>query len=184
MLPKGFALQPRWPLSNLSNIHLRIARLTFCTSRPSCAARSMTPFRILVDVQKKFLSAPKFAVVGASKDQSKYGTKVLKWYQARDKDVTPVHPKEDELEGVKTVRTISDLAAPTETSVHIITPPKVTLSVLEQAKTIGTPALWLQPGAEDEAVVSYIKENGLEDKVIYGGPCILVEGDGILRSLL
>ena len=50
--------------------------------------------------------------------------------------------------------------------------------------TVLVPALWLQPGAEDGAVVSYIKENGLEDKVIYGGPCILVEGDGILRSLL
>ena len=46
------------------------------------------------------------------------------------------------------------------------------------------PALWLQPGAEDEAVVKYIKENGLADKVIYGGPCILVEGDNIIQSLL
>ncbi|KAI9067335.1 NAD-P-binding protein [Trametes sanguinea] len=137
----------------------------------------------LVEVQKKFLSSPKYAVVGASKDQSKFGTKVLKWYQARNIDVTPVHPKEEELEGLKTVRTIADLPAPTETSVHIITPPKVTLGILEQAKALGVPALWLQPGAEDEAVVSYIKENGLEDKTIYGGPCILVEGDGILRSL-
>ena len=46
------------------------------------------------------------------------------------------------------------------------------------------PALWLQPGAEDAAVVEFIKENGLADRVIYGGPCILVEGDGIIRSLL
>lgn len=61
---------------------------------------------------------------------------------------------------------------------------QVTLGILEQAKALNIPALWLQPGAEDAAVVSYIKENGLEDKVIYGGPCILVEGDGILRSLL
>ncbi|OSD07035.1 NAD-P-binding protein [Trametes coccinea BRFM310] len=142
----------------------------------------------LVEVQKKFLSSPKYAVVGASKDQSKFGTKVLKWYQARNIDVTPVHPKEEELEGLKTIRTIADLPAPTQTSVHIITPPKashlhVTLGILEQAKALGVPALWLQPGAEDEAVVSYIKENGLEDKTIYGGPCILVEGDGILRSL-
>ncbi len=30
----------------------------------------------LTDIQKKFLSAPLYAVVGASKDQSKYGTKV------------------------------------------------------------------------------------------------------------
>ena len=66
-------------------------------------------------VQATFLSAPKYAVVGASKDQTKFGTKVssfrisirtrmrtiadtttfeqvLKWYQARSKDVTPVHP--------------------------------------------------------------------------------------------
>ena len=61
---------------------------------------------------------------------------------------------------------------------------QITLGILEKAKELNVPALWLQPGAEDDAVVSYIKENGLEDKVIYGGPCILVEGDGIIRSLL
>ncbi|KAI0694992.1 NAD-P-binding protein [Cerioporus squamosus] len=138
----------------------------------------------LIDIQKKFLSAPHYAVVGASKDQSKYGTKVLKWYQGRNKDVIPVHPKEDELEGLKTIRSIAELPAPTETSISIITPPKITLGILEKAKELNVPALWLQPGAEDETVVSYIKENGLADKVIYGGPCILVEGDGIIKSLL
>lgn len=43
-------------------------------------------------IQKTFLSSPYFAVVGASKDQKKFGTRVLKWYQARDLSVTPVHP--------------------------------------------------------------------------------------------
>ena len=33
--------------------------------------------------------------------------------------------KEDELEGLKTVRTIGDLPSPSETSISIITPPKV-----------------------------------------------------------
>lgn len=46
------------------------------------------------------------------------------------------------------------------------------------------PSLWLQPGAEDDAVKRFIRANGLEDKVIYGGPCILVEGDGVRKSLL
>ncbi|EMD33784.1 hypothetical protein CERSUDRAFT_56617 [Gelatoporia subvermispora B] len=138
----------------------------------------------VVEVKKVFLSSPKFAVVGASKDQTKFGTKVLKWYQNRNKDVTPVHPKEDELEGLNTIRSIADLPSPTETSISIITPPKITLGILEQAKALGVPAVWLQPGAEDETVVSYIKENGLEEKAIYGGPCILVEGDGIIQSLL
>ncbi|KAJ3513913.1 hypothetical protein NLJ89_g2687 [Agrocybe chaxingu] len=84
-------------------------------------------------VQKTFLGQPFFAVIGASKDTSKFGT-------------------------------------------------KVTLGILQQAKELDVPALWLQPGAEDEAVVEYIKEN-LADRVIYGGPCILVQGDDIRSSL-
>ncbi|SJL07486.1 uncharacterized protein ARMOST_10836 [Armillaria ostoyae] len=128
-------------------------------------------------IQKVFLSSPSFAVVGASKDQTKFGTKVLKWYQARDLDVKPVHPKEPELEGIATVQKISELSAPDQTSISI------TLGILKEAKELSVPALWLQPGAEDAAVVEYIKENGLADRVIYGGPCILVEGDGIRSQL-
>jgi predicted CoA-binding protein len=60
----------------------------------------------------------------------------------------------------------------------------VTLGLLQQAKQLNIPALWLQPGAEDDAVKSYIYANGLEDKVLYGGPCILVEGDGIRQKSL
>lgn len=111
--------------------------------------------------------------------------------------------KEDELAGVTAVRTLADLPDPTHTSVSIITNPKVrwlipllvysfgltsvpkiTLGLLEQAKALNIPTVWLQPGAEDETVVSFIKENGLEGKAIYGGPCVLVEGDTILKSLL
>jgi len=61
---------------------------------------------------------------------------------------------------------------------------QVTLSLLQQARELNIPSLWLQPGAEDDAVTSYIHANGLEDKVLYGGPCILVEGDGIWRKSL
>ena len=56
------------------------------------------------------------------------------------------------------------------------------MGILQQAKELGIPALWLQPGAEDDAVLAYIKEN-LADRAIYGGPCILVEGDSIAQSL-
>jgi len=135
-------------------------------------------------IKKGFLSSSKYAVVGASKDETKFGTKILKWYQARNKDITPIHPKETELQGVKTVRSVSDLPAPSETSISVVTPAKVTLGVLEQAKELGVPALWIQPGAEDDAVIKYIQENDLSDKVIYGGPCILVEGDDVIQSLL
>lgn len=99
------------------------------------------------------------------------------------------------------VPTLTDLLVPTETSVSIVTNPKVsfvspfcfllvrprgqvTLGLLQQARELNIPSLWLQPGAEDDAVTSYIHANGLEDKVLHGGPCILVEGDGIWKKSL
>ena len=65
----------------------------------------------------------------------------------------------------------------------IIPTTQVTLGVLEQAKASGVPALWIQPGAEDAAVIKYIEENGLQDKVIYGGACVMTEGDDVLLLL-
>lgn len=138
----------------------------------------------LAQKQKAFLSSPQYAVVGASKDQTKFGTKVLKWYQAHNKTVTPIHPKEESLEGLGTLKSIAELPSPTTTSVSIITPPSITLKVLKEAKELGIPALWLQPGAEDEEVKLYVEEAGIKDKVILGGPCILVDGASVLRSLL
>lgn len=133
--------------------------------------------------KKAFLSSSKFAVVGASKDEAKIGTKVLKWYLENNKDVTPVHPKETEIQGVTAIRALSDLPDPTNTSVSVITGPKITFGLLEQAKALGIPALWLQPGADDETIVKFINDNGLTDKVIYGGPCVLAEGSNLLSSL-
>ncbi|CAE6455726.1 unnamed protein product [Rhizoctonia solani] len=137
-----------------------------------------------MSAQTLFFKSPQFAVVGASKDQSKVGTRVLKWYQQREIVVTPVHPKEDELEGLKTVKKLADLKAPMTTSVSIVTPPKVTLGFLKEGKELGVPAFWIQPGAEDDEVRAYVTEAGLTNKVVLGGPCVLVSGDELRQSLL
>ncbi|KAG6920159.1 hypothetical protein DXG01_004925 [Tephrocybe rancida] len=134
-------------------------------------------------VGKTFLATPTFAVVGASKDQTKVGNRILRWYQTRDLDAIPVHPKEPELEGIKTITDISELSSPSTTALSIITPPRITLAVLKKAKELNVPSYWIQPGAEDDAVLKYVEENGLTDRVIHGGPCILVLGDGIRSQL-
>lgn len=134
-----------------------------------------------LQLQKSFLLSPLFAVVGASKVESKFGTKVLRWYKNRDFKVQPIHPREHTLEGFQTLKSIDLLPSPTRTSISIITPPPVTLNILKQAKSLGVPYLWLQPGAEDSDVVAYVEETGMN--VIYGGPCILRDGDGIRYEL-
>lgn len=99
---------------------------------------------------------------------------------------------EAQIEGLDCLKDLRDLPSPSTTSLEVITPPAITLKVLNTAKELGTPSIWLQPGAEDAAVVQYIRvrifhawmisieatqDEKLEDRVIYGGPCILVLGD-------
>lgn len=134
-----------------------------------------------------FASSNRFAVVGASADTSKFGFKVLQWYQAQGLDVVPVNPRSPEIAGLKTIASISSLTSPHTTSVSIITPPAVTLGVLKEARALGIPAVWLQPGCESPEIYEWVKAMQQEQQqkpmhVLMGGPCILVQGKEALDA--
>ncbi|KAG8758754.1 hypothetical protein FRC14_007469 [Serendipita sp. 396] len=133
-------------------------------------------------VQKSFIQCAKFAVLGASTNREKYGNKVLRWYQKHELPVTPINAKEDMIEGLRTVASLGDLDSLQTTGVSIITPPQVTIGALSKVLELNIPAVWIQPGAADDAVAEYIRENNLVDKVVYGGPCILVLGEQLLAN--
>ncbi|KAI9490409.1 CoA-binding protein [Zychaea mexicana] len=126
----------------------------------------------------RFITANEFAVVGASTDRSKYGNRVLRWYQANSLPVIPVNHKESAVESIPAIASIDKLKDPSKSAISIITPPKVTLQVLKQAKELGIEKIWLQPGAEDKDVMDYAREAGLD--IIAGGPCILVQGPSLM----
>lgn len=44
-------------------------------------------------------------------------------------------------------------------------------------------AVWFQPGADDGNIAKFVKEKGIQDRVVMGGPCILVSGDGIRQEM-
>ncbi|KAG8997192.1 hypothetical protein FRB94_011139 [Tulasnella sp. JGI-2019a] len=135
----------------------------------------------ITETQKKFLLSPEFAILGASKDSTKTGSKLLQWYISHGKTVTPAHPKEEVLAGIPTVKKLSDLSSPQQTSLSIVTPPKITLGALQEAETSRIPYIWIQPGAEDAAVIELIDNSEyLKARTVYGGPCILASGDEIL----
>jgi predicted CoA-binding protein len=118
-----------------------------------------------------FLNGSPFAVVGASADRSKYGNKVLRVYLQNNEKVYPVNPRGGEIEGLAAY---PDLASLPELphAVSIITPPSVTERVVEEAVELGIKHLWMQPGAESDAAISYARENGVN--VVAKGPCVLV----------
>ena len=125
-----------------------------------------------VDQQiEQFLTSPVFGVVGASSNRDKYGNKVLRCYQQNDRQVIPVHPKEEQVEGVDCVASVADLPEAVA-SVSIITPPTVTERAVEAAAAKGIKNIWMQPGAESPAAVQFCEDNGLN--VIADGSCVLV----------
>lgn len=118
-----------------------------------------------------FLAGDSFAVVGASTDRRKYGNKVLRSYLQAGRRVYAVSPNADEVEGQ---RCYPDLAALPEQvhGISIVTPPKITETIVPQAAAAGISYLWMQPGAESPAAIERAAELGL--MLIHSGPCILV----------
>ena len=125
----------------------------------------------LDDAIEAFFAGNSFAVVGASGDREKYGNKVLRSYLQAGRRVYAVNPKPGKIEGL---RTYPDLASLPERvhGVSIITPPAVTVGIVEQAARAGIRHLWMQPGAESDEAIRKAEELGLE--LIHSGPCVLV----------
>jgi len=139
---------------------------------------------------RTFFQSPNYAVVGASTNSQKYGFKVFRWYVEHDLPVTPVNPTAPAIpvngKDYATVKSLSELEKPAETAVSIITPPAVTLKTLQEAKELGIPSVFLQPGTFDDEVLKFAKDNF--EAVVAGdggwggeGWCVLVDGERGLK---
>ncbi|KAH8656474.1 hypothetical protein BGZ61DRAFT_500254 [Ilyonectria robusta] len=116
---------------------------------------------------RKFFASSAFAVVGASSNPAKFSHRVFAWYLYHDLPVTPINP-----------------------DVHLSHhSPSATLKVLQEAKELGIPSAWLQPGSFDDDVLKFANEQGGFDAVVAGdggrgheGCCILVDGERGLKA--
>ena len=120
---------------------------------------------------KAFLDGRPHAVVGASTDRSKYGNKVVRAYLQNNRAVYPVNRAANVVEGLKAYPTLADLPEAVH-GISIITPPRVTETVVERAGELGIKKIWMQPGAGSDSAMESAKRLGLN--IIGGGPCLLV----------
>jgi predicted CoA-binding protein len=120
----------------------------------------------------QFLQSTAFAVVGASSDKTKYGNQVLRCYIANNKTVYPVNPREKMVLNIPCFKSVAELPD-TVTSISIVTPPKITEQVVNDAIAKGIKNIWLQPGAESMRAIQQCLQHNIN--IIANGPCILVE---------
>jgi len=120
---------------------------------------------------EQFLASKSFGVVGASTNREKFGNKVVRVYQQEKLSVVPVNPRAEMIEGEPCVASVADLPESVK-SISVVTPPKITEQIVEQAIAMGIKNIWMQPGAESAAAVTNGLKHGLN--IIADGSCILV----------
>jgi predicted CoA-binding protein len=117
---------------------------------------------------------------------------VFAWYIHHSLPATPINPSAPSItansQSYPTLPNLSALPHPTETSVSIITPPKVTKKVLEEAKKLGIKGVWLQPGSFDDEILKQALEDWSEAGVGGDGGrggegwCVLVDGERAAKA--
>lgn len=118
----------------------------------------------------EFLTEKKLGLVGASRGGHKFGNKVLKELSSKGYEIIPVHPEAEMIDGVPCVRSVADLPA----DVHgliLVVPPAASEQLVAEAAARGIRRVWLQQGAESDAVLARCIELGV---AAVAGECILM----------
>lgn len=117
-----------------------------------------------------FVNRRVWAVVGASTDQSKFGYKVFRSLREAGYVVYPVNPKGGELEGATVYPSLAELPQ-TPDVIDIVVPPPVTEQIVSEVHKLGLDRVWMQPGAESDAAITFCEAHGIQ--VIHGA-CAMV----------
>ena len=112
----------------------------------------------------------RIAVVGASTNPEKYGNIIVNNLKSKGYTVFPVNPKAQEIAGLRVYPSLAEVPRPVDL-VNVVTPPPVSLKVLEEADRLGFPLIWFQEGSFDDKVLELLEKTRIEGIV---EACIMV----------
>lgn len=112
-----------------------------------------------------------WAVVGSVHNKEKYAYKIFKFMKNKGYDVYPVDPSGEDIDGVKSYKSLSELPVLPEAVDMVINPVRGEKFV-DEAKELGIKYIWFQPGAEAPEIIK--KAESYDINVIHG-KCVMVE---------
>ena len=105
-------------------------------------------------------AAKTVAIIGASSNRAKFGNKALRAFEKQGFRVVAINPNEAEVEGHRAYASVLDFPEPIDMAT-VYVPGDVGVRVMEDLAKKGVPEVWLNPGADDDAVVARAQELGL-----------------------
>ena len=93
------------------------------------------------------------AVIGASSNRQKFGNRAVRAFQRQGYTVVPINPHEREVEGLKTYASVLDVPGAIDMAT-VYVPPEVGERVIEEIAQKKIPEVWLNPGAESDALIA------------------------------
>jgi len=93
------------------------------------------------------------AVIGASSNRQKFGNRAVRAFQRQGYTVVPINPHEREVEGLKTYASVLDVPGAIDMAT-VYVPPEVGERVIEEIARKKIPEVWLNPGAESDALIA------------------------------
>ncbi len=101
------------------------------------------------------------AVIGASRDRTKFGNRAVRGFLRQGYTVVPVNPHEETIEGLHAYGSVLDVPQFIDMATVYVRPAEAVMVVDEVAKK-GIPELWLNPGTDAPLVVERARELGLD----------------------
>lgn len=117
----------------------------------------MKDIKILRDEMVKM---KKWALIGASPNESKFGYKILMQLKEKGYTVYGINPKYDEINGVKIYHSVKELPEKVD-AVNVIVNPTLSLKALDDIVECKIENVWFQPGSYDPQVLNKGKKNDI-----------------------
>ena len=120
-----------------------------------------------------------FAIVGASRDTSKYGYKVFLSLKKSGYKVYPINPNAKELlGGLRCYSSLKELPEKPDVVVTVV-PPKIALKTVKEASKLGITKIWMQQGSESEEAIEFCKQKSINCTT---NTCIIITNESSYRK--
>ena len=101
------------------------------------------------------------AVIGASNRRDKFGNRAVRAFSEQGYTVIPINPHEREVEGLKAYASVLEVPGPIDMASFYV-PPEIGALVIEDVAKKGIAEVWLNPGAESDALLARARMLSIE----------------------